>query len=83
MPKVMMVVHWPEGQPSVEDIMQKFQLSPDEIDQSYGPALIDDAKKDYVVMVESSSAEKIRQEGRGYQGPFSNPVIEPFGPPKS
>jgi hypothetical protein len=80
MPKVMMTIHWPEGQPTVQDVMRKFNLAPGEIDESYGPALIDDTRRDYVVMVESTASSKVQQEGHDYQGPFSNPVIEPFGP---
>jgi hypothetical protein len=79
--RVMMTVHWPDGEPTVQDVMNKHGLSADEIDAEYGVVDIDPERHEYVVLVNREAAPKLgAAPGEEYRGPFSNPKIEPFGP---
>ena len=79
----MMTIQWPQGQPSLEGIQQLFSLSDDEVDRDFGLIEVDPAEHLFTFLVEEASAAKV-QPGAGYtvSGPFSNPRIEPFGPPQ-
>ena len=78
-----MSIQWPQGQPSFEQIQKLFSLSDDEIDRDFGLIEVDPAEHLYTILVEETSAAKVRSgPGWSVSGPFSNPRIEPFGPPQ-
>ena len=83
MAKVMMTIRWPQGQPSLEQIQKLFSLSDDEVDRDFGLIEVDPAEHLFTFLVEEASAAKV-QPGAGWSvsGPYSNPRIEPFGPPQ-
>jgi hypothetical protein len=83
MAKVMMTIRWPQGQPSLEQIQKLFSLSDDEVDRDFGLIEVDPAEHLFTFLVEGTSAARI-QPGVGWSvsGPYSNPRIEPFGPPE-
>ena len=83
MAKVMLTIQWPQGQPSLEGIQQLFSLADDEVDRDFGLIEVDPAEHLFTFLVEEGSPAKV-QPGAGYRvsGPFSNPRIEPFGPPQ-
>jgi hypothetical protein len=83
MAKVMMTIRAPQGPPTVPEIVSRYGLQPGEIDADFGVVLIDPADHAYTILVEPSAAGKI-QPGGDWEtsGPFSNPKIEPFGPPQ-
>ena len=78
-----MSIQWPQGQPSLEGIQRMFSLSDDEVDRDFGLIEVDPAEHIFTFLIEETSASKVRP-GPGYSvsGPYSNPRIEPFGPPQ-
>ena len=84
MTKVMMTVHWSEGIPTLDDIQRHFSLTDDEIDRSFGLVEIDPNEHIFTFLVEENSTSKVKSGSNFHvEGPFSNPRIEPFGPPES
>jgi hypothetical protein len=83
MAKVMMTIQWLQGQPTLEDIQKLFSLTDNEIDRDFGLIEVDPAEHIFTFLVEDASAAKV-QPGANFRvaGPFSNPRIEPFGPPQ-
>jgi hypothetical protein len=83
MAKVMMTIQWLQGQPSLEEIQKQFSLSDDEVDREFGLIEVDPDEHIFTFLVEAASAAKV-QPGPGWNvsGPYSNPRIEPFGPPQ-
>lgn len=83
MEKVMMTLKSPGGPPSIDSVAQKFGLEPHEIDRDFGVVPIDPADGSYTILVDRNAASKIRpDEDWEVSGPYSNPIIEPFGPPR-
>jgi hypothetical protein len=83
MAKVMMSIQWPQGQPTLEGIKQLFSLSDDEVDREFGLIEVDPAEHIFTFLVEATSVAKVHPgPGWSVSGPFSNPRIEPFGPPQ-
>lgn len=77
-----------DGAPTLQQIKAEYGLSDDEIDPDFPVTEIDDHL--YAINVAESAAEKFRSDqnasadnpDREFHGPYSNPKIEPFGPPK-
>ena len=83
MAKVMMTIQWPQGQPTIEQIQELFSLADDEIDREFGLIEIDPDERLFTFLVDEASAAKVKPgAGLRVAGPFSNPRIEPFGPPQ-
>lgn len=70
--------------PTVEELKERFGLNDEEIDASFGVVEIDPETHTYTILVDAAAAEKVRAGGSisKVEGPFSNPRIEPFGPPE-
>lgn len=84
MAKVMMTIHSPGDAPTLQEIVGKYGLEPDELDEQFGVVLIDPEKNDYTILVEQSAASKISPSKQwDVSGPYSNPPIETFDLPKS
>ena len=83
MPKVMITIRAPEGPPTLATIRERYGLTEDDIDARFGVVAVDPADHAYTILVEPSAASRITP-GAGWdvEGPFSNPRIEPFGPPR-
>ena len=87
MAKVMYNVRWTGEPPTLEAICQRFGFTTDELDQQYGVIEIDPDERLFSILVEQSAVARVgadwgTAENR-LEGPFSNPRIEPFGPPES
>jgi hypothetical protein len=83
MAKVMVSIRGPEQAPSTGDVRRRYGLREDEIDTSFGVVEVDPEQHIYTVLVEETAAAKIQpDEGWQVEGPFSNPRIQPFGPPE-
>lgn len=83
MGKVLITLHDRSEEPIIEQVMHELDLQPDELDVEYGVQLIDPAVGDYVILVDEEAARRIAPDQVGVSGPYSNPRIEPFGPPES
>lgn len=83
MAKLMMTVQWRGSAPTIDEIQQLFSLTDEEIDKSFGVVEVDPDDQTYTFLVEETSVSKV-QSGvdATVEGPFSNPRIEPFGPPQ-
>ena len=66
---------------SVEKVRRKLHLKKEEIDSDYGVVPINPKENLFVVLVEPETAARVSNE-EWVQGPFANPKIEAFGPPK-
>ncbi len=84
MTKVMVTIQAPEGPPSLEAVIERYQLGPDDIDSDFGVVEIDPDDDLYVILVEPDAATRIKPaECWDTAGPYSNPRIAPFGPPEA
>jgi hypothetical protein len=83
MTKVMVTIRARTGPPTVEAVIERYRLGPDDIDSDYGLVEIDPADHLYVILVEPDAAARIQPtEQWETAGPYSNPRIAPFGPPE-
>ena len=77
---VLMTVELAPEAASLADAAARLGLAPDDLDAEYGVVPVDPDNQLYSVLVDEAAGEAAR--GReGVRGPFSNPRIEPFGPP--
>ncbi|GHG87618.1 hypothetical protein [Streptomyces lanatus] len=73
------VTLWPGA--TLRDAVRRLRLAEDEVDTAYGLVLVDPARHLYALLVTQSAGERLRGiPGAG--GPYANPRIEPFGPPR-
>ena len=66
---------------TLPEVCRRLNISPVDVDQEFGVVNIDPQRDLYAILVEEAAAEKAGQQ-EGVAGPFSNPKIEPFGPPQ-
>jgi hypothetical protein len=79
----MLTIRSPGGAPSLEEVKKRYALSSDEIDERFGVVLTDPNDHLYTILVARGAAPKVRpDQDWQVEGPFSNPRIEPFGPPE-
>lgn len=84
MAKVMMTIQCRQPAPDLEAVKQQWGLSNDEIDLDFGVVEIDPSDGTCAVLVDELAASKISgTDDWSVGGPYSNPRIEPFGPPES
>jgi len=69
------------GEASVDAAAAQLGVAPADLDRDFGVIPIDPEHHLYSVMVEER-ASAAAAERPGTAGPFSNPRIEPFGPPQ-
>lgn len=78
--KVMMTFTFPNGTPTLSDVIRFYNLRREDLDERYGVIEIDPEDHLFSVMVDSSVANRLQPgSDANWQGPFSNPKIEPFG----
>lgn len=80
MAHVLMTVELP-GAASLHAAAERLGVAPGDLDPDFGVIPIDPEQHLYSVMVEER-ASAAAAERPGTAGPFSNPKIEPFGPPE-
>ena len=81
MAKVMITFDAPQP-PSIADVKQRFGLADAEIDEVFGVIEIDPDTHSYAIRVEDTAARRIGEGSTNAQGPYSDPKIAPFGPPR-
>jgi len=87
MANVMVQFQYIGSEPTVEDIARKFEISSGLIDPEFGVIATDPQAGLYTILVDQTVAEKldskIKKDTKDEaSGAFSNPRIEPFGPPE-
>jgi hypothetical protein len=65
---------------SLDQVRRALDLSADEVDDDFGVVEVDPKEHRYAVLVDEGAAARV-PDAAGVEGPFSNPRIEPFGPP--
>ncbi|WP_333771983.1 hypothetical protein [Streptomyces sp. IBSBF 3136] len=79
-PAVLVTVTLPAGA-TLEDALHRYGLTPDQVDEAYGLVSVDPAKGLYALLVSEDAAARLTG-GPGASGPYANPRIEPYGPPR-
>jgi hypothetical protein len=83
MDKVMVSFDWTGESPDLAAVRKRFGLAEDEIDAEFGVIEIDPQQHSYTALVTPEAAARITgREAPKVEGPFANPRIEPFGPPR-
>ena len=83
MAKVMVTIQARGDPPTIEGLRRRYKLRENEIDASFGVVEVDPAEHVYTVLVDEKAAAKITPtENWKVEGPYSNPRIQPFGPPE-
>jgi hypothetical protein len=85
-PTVMLTVKLPPGQATLAEARQRLGLTEDEVDEEFGLVPLDPAVHTYAVLVPAEVGARVCSSAAGQAGevggPYANPPIEPFGPPK-
>ena len=82
MAKVMFNIRPKGAAPTFDQLQARFSLAGDELDADFGVIEVDDGL--YTVLVEERAASKLQSTDEwSVEGPFSNPRIEPMGPPQA
>jgi hypothetical protein len=78
---VMVTLRLPPEQATLEEVRRLLGLSPEEVDPAFGVVNISPAEHLYTILVDEAAAARIANADP-VEGVFSNPRIEPFGPPE-
>ncbi len=89
MDQPMFTVDWPNGsEPTLQEVAQVLKVQPSALDSSFGIRLIDPKTNTYTVLcrpsacIDSTTGQSVGSAGSGVEGPYSNPGIGAFGPPR-
>jgi hypothetical protein len=77
----LMTVRGTDRAPTLAEAAAQLGVTVDDMDASFGVIAIDPAKGLYSVQVRADRLQT-QESTQPYRGPFSNPRIEPFGPPE-
>lgn len=80
MPKHLLTLRLDPTEANLAAVKRKLNLKDDEIDPNFGIVSISPADHLYAILVDEAAEAKV-QGSEGVKGPYSNPKIEPFGPP--
>jgi hypothetical protein len=75
---LLITVRLPSGT-TLTQVMRRLELPEEDVDTDYGLVLIDPDQGLYGLRVSESAAHRIAPAAGG--GPYSDPRIEPYGPP--
>jgi hypothetical protein len=81
MAKVMVTLRLEPEQASLPEVRRLLGLAPEEVDPGFGVINISPAEHLYTILVEEAAAARVGDADQ-VEGVFSNPRIEPFGPPE-
>jgi hypothetical protein len=80
--KLMLTLRLDPRDATLARVRRKLKLGKDEVDRAFGLVSLRPEEHTYAILVEETAAARL-SGAPGGSGPFSNPVIEPFGPPTS
>jgi hypothetical protein len=80
MSRVMVTLKLDSEHASAADVREAHGISAAEMDADFGVIEVSPEQGLYAVLVDPETAQRI-QGAAGVQGQFSNPKIEPLGPP--
>lgn len=85
---VMFQFRQPDEVPSMDSVRRRFGLGELEMDAEFGVIATDPAESLYCVLLTAEAAGRAtarlgKASGDPAQGGFSNPQVEPFGPPSA
>jgi hypothetical protein len=81
MAKVMVTLRLDPGQASLDQVRRLLGLAAEEVDPGFGVVSIAPAEHLYTILVEEAAAARVGDADQ-VEGVFSNPRVEPFGPPE-
>ena len=81
MAKVMVTLRLDPEQASLPEVRRLLGLAPEEVDPSFGVVNISPAEHLYTILVDEAAAAHVGGADQ-VEGVFSNPRIEPYGPPE-
>ena len=81
MAKVMVTLRLDPEQATLPEVRRLLGLAGDEVDAGFGVVNISPAEHLYTILVDDSAAARVADADQ-VEGVFSNPRIEPFGPPE-
>lgn len=82
MPGVMFTIASPDGPPSLSEVSSRLKVDLSSLDSEFGVTAIDPRRGLYAVMVDERVAASLQPDDPAAGGPFSNPAIGTFGPPR-
>ena len=81
MARVMVTLRLDPERASLDEVRRLLGLAPEELDPGFGVVNISPAEHLYTILVDDSAAARVADADQ-VEGVFSNPRIEPFGPPE-
>jgi hypothetical protein len=81
MARVMVTLRLDPGQASLDEVRRLLGLADEEVDPNFGVVNISPAEHLYTILVDEQAAARVGGAAQ-VEGVFSNPRIEPFGPPE-
>jgi hypothetical protein len=81
MARVMVTLRLDPEQASLDEVRRLLGLAPEEVDPGFGLVNISPAERLHTILVDQEAAARIADAPQ-VEGVFSNPRIEPFGPPE-
>lgn len=83
--QVMMTIRIPVSitVPTVDQVEAHYALPVGSIDRQFGVVEVDDTTREFAVLVDEATALRLGADPQmNARGPFSNPVIDTFDPPR-
>jgi len=81
MSRVMVTLELEKSKASFDQVKRVLGLSDSQVDAEFGLVNISPDEHLYTILVDEDAAERL-QGKHGVRGVYSNPKIEPFGPPE-
>lgn len=77
----MVTIHWQGEPPTLSQVVERFALDPSAVDERFGVVEIDPDEHLFALRLDPSQAAKLGAT-EGADGPFADPEIGVFGPPR-